>query len=557
MVFTASTVLSPPPSGAVENGDVVGAAPPWAAYVTTTNRFLFQQTFESSCSGTIIDNGWVLTAAHCIYDDNGVLTKKSKFKVVLGRDDLNASWRGGQWSVLQAIPHPNYVYGQGSEFDIALLQLDGSLPATAMPLPLAPRGWTLPDDAHPTAWGYGWIAETYPKRDLDKNIYDNPRGDTSQYLRTTKPNSYTHDSSCDSPTHWCLERTGDSGVLHGDSGGPWTMGVEHPYVVGVQSHSAGPQRTSNTTVRWRYAGASKASADDIFGWIDSTVGLVEANAGTIYRNAETGEAFLAGDDGFVTHIPTGGDYLCFEAQGAPVTNLPPFLVAMLPKTDGAAICNPGNGGSNDVVLYAFEEEGGDSATVAAILTEAGYDVEIVTTLPDDLSSIGQLWVFTTYRAVDPGIVTRIEEYVEDGGSLYINSEHACCPDANRSVEEILNQVTVGGPIQVVTDCASPCSFPAPNAFNPGAVGGIGNTPNADVIISTNAAGWYAPIENDNILMTASSGLVTGVVWDSNELVGGAGRLVAIADSNWTDQWWIVNLSQVAAVQNIAHFLSRQ
>jgi hypothetical protein len=341
VTVAAVAFVDGPPAAAIESGDVVEGAMPWAAYVTTTSKFLFTQTKEGSCSGFIIADRWVLTAAHCLYF-RGKQVQTSKLKIVLGRDDLTATWRGGQWSVVSAIVHPDYDDTKAAVYDLALLQLDGALPPTALPLPIAPRGWALPDQATATAWGYGNVSETYKKRNLDSDDpdYDDYSGTASSRLRRTRSEAYRHDAQCSGASAWCLERTGTSSILRGDSGGPWTAGDANPFVVGVSSVLAGAERTSDTTVSWGYAGVAKVSEPGIHDWIDSNVGLIEANPGTIYRNADTAEAFYAGTDGFVSRIPTGGDYLCFEAQGAPVTNLPPFLVAMLPKTDVDATCTP-------------------------------------------------------------------------------------------------------------------------------------------------------------------------------------------------------------------------
>jgi hypothetical protein len=541
-VTLSGAMVAPPTANAIEGGEVLTEALPWTASIQRREAGIWM----SDCTASLVAPHYVLTAAHCVTvnTQSKRLANPKDFKVVLGRPDLDNPSAGLEvqpltFHIMEGYePETKRTYARN---DVALIEIPVTQPGFSLPVPLAPTSVNIGsgrDD--PQIFGYGCvgnkkrIALTCP---LSRELRRSPAG--SYTLRAAGTPGCLPDT-----VYVCFEP--DAGVTThpGDSGGPWVVyESDRPIQIAVNSSGLG--------ATWSLASPPVST---ILNWIRTTASLPTPVEGEIWRNTATDEAFLIGGDGFRRSIPTGGDFECFVALGAEVRNMSGFLIETAPLNTGLATC--GDGGSNDVVLYAFEEEGGDSAAVAAILTEAGYDVETVTTLPDDLSSVGQLWVFTTHHGLGSEIEDRLVEYVEGGGSLYINSEWACCPDANRSVEAILTHVVAGGPFQVVSDCASPCSSGAQNVFNPAAVGGIGNSPFSDVSLYTSAAGWYAPIENDNILMTASSGLTTGVVWDSNELVGGAGRVVAIADSNWTDQS-PATLNNVFAMQNIAKFLSRQ
>jgi secreted trypsin-like serine protease len=75
------------------------------------------------CGGTLIDDGWVLTAAHCVVDSNNVPLSAADVWIVVGEHDLGQTDGAEQErAVAEVIIHPAYD-PNSSDNDIALLRL--------------------------------------------------------------------------------------------------------------------------------------------------------------------------------------------------------------------------------------------------------------------------------------------------------------------------------------------------------------------------------------------------------------------------------------------------
>ncbi|MCB0123935.1 MAG: serine protease, partial [Caldilineaceae bacterium] len=137
--------------------DIVGGQPaspgewPWQAMVRPGGYL---------CGGTLVAANWVVTAAHCVYDDAGNLFSPSAVTVKLGEYDRTVSETSEQiHAVSQVIAHEQYDEWTNNN-DIALLQLTApaqlndsvktiGLLATEMESTLAAPGY----DAVVTGWG--------------------------------------------------------------------------------------------------------------------------------------------------------------------------------------------------------------------------------------------------------------------------------------------------------------------------------------------------------------------------------------------------------------------
>ncbi|XP_072035696.1 mannan-binding lectin serine protease 1-like [Amphiura filiformis] len=140
----ASIQRREPPRGRIIGGrEVVQGSWPWQTFISITARESEWDRSSSFCGGSLLNEEWVLTAAHCVTGGNAVHTRyygnaipTDAIELVVGLHDRNnMDSRSVTIHTDQIIVHPNYE-ASSYDADIALLHLNESVTFTDYIRPL-------------------------------------------------------------------------------------------------------------------------------------------------------------------------------------------------------------------------------------------------------------------------------------------------------------------------------------------------------------------------------------------------------------------------------------
>lgn len=222
---------------------------------------MFSAAFGHFCGGTLVNDNWVITAAHCLTDQD---LAQPEFRVLEGTNSLLAGGRVRE--VIRAVKHENYD-PETKANDIAVLQLapltaetrasprgsNGKLLIAPLPLNRANRQATTPAKA--TVSGFGVTREGNSAVSARLMMVDVPLIDNA-----TCNGASLYNGAIQSGMMCAGKLTPDSegdivDSCQGDSGGPLVAGVNggSPQLIGVVSWGEGCARPNRPGIYTRVA----------------------------------------------------------------------------------------------------------------------------------------------------------------------------------------------------------------------------------------------------------------------------------------------------------------
>ncbi|XP_078493462.1 uncharacterized protein LOC100175030 [Ciona intestinalis] len=120
------------------------------------------------CGATLVAPRWVIIAAHCIEESAQSMNHDNPgdlWSIVVGMHRFNED--GERYFIRRAIVHPNYIYRDVTDADIALVELRSEVPLTTEVVPVCLPQFSQPtvnETCFITGWGYTGPASSVSSR---------------------------------------------------------------------------------------------------------------------------------------------------------------------------------------------------------------------------------------------------------------------------------------------------------------------------------------------------------------------------------------------------------
>jgi secreted trypsin-like serine protease len=194
-------------------GGTEAAAGRWPWQVGLLQANITSSNFNAQfCGGTLIDNRFVVTAAHCVTEDDDSVTPRQDIHVLTGTQSLAVGGGGTRRLVDRIVRHPRYN-SNTTDFDIAVIKLrtatTGKKPRLLAAAEEADLAWTN-DRSIVTGWGSLSSGGSYPTELRQVQVPIVSRGNCND------TNSY---NGAITTRMICAGETGKDSC-QGDSGGP-------------------------------------------------------------------------------------------------------------------------------------------------------------------------------------------------------------------------------------------------------------------------------------------------------------------------------------------------
>jgi secreted trypsin-like serine protease len=192
-------------------GAIVGGQPATRSY-PHMGALLYDGSF--TCGSSLVAPDYVLTAAHCVTEQDDSVTPAGKLKVQLGSPDRTRP--AETLAVTQVTREPDYDTGTAT-YDLALLKLER--PARETPIRIADAGEKAMWAPGSRATVAGWGVQFWPDPGL--TVSDQLREVDVPVQSDADCEAYATTVDYDAKTELCAgETTGGKDACQGDSGGP-------------------------------------------------------------------------------------------------------------------------------------------------------------------------------------------------------------------------------------------------------------------------------------------------------------------------------------------------
>ncbi|CAF4837068.1 unnamed protein product [Pieris macdunnoughi] len=186
------------------------ATPGMADYQVSLRGHSRNQEWHS-CGGSILNEEYVLTAAHCVYQKN-----KKDMSIVVGTHTIDKG--GDRYKIKKLIPHEKYI-SKTLKNDIAIVQIEGKFKFSdkVQPIELLKEKAPIGKKCLLTGWGYVDYGKKTAPNNLQMLEFETISNDDCNKKLEHSP--YPRLVPVDAG-QLCVKHPDHKGACHGDSGGP-------------------------------------------------------------------------------------------------------------------------------------------------------------------------------------------------------------------------------------------------------------------------------------------------------------------------------------------------